>query len=150
MMKIILSIIGLGYVLCPYDIFPDVFVGIGWIDDLVVLGLLWKFFYLHKKKQFVRENREKYQFFGKENNTGFNGNNTGTQSQFNNKTKNPYTILGINETASITEIKLAYRQLANKYHPDKVTHLGEEFKKLAEERFKEIQEAYRELLIDRK
>ena len=44
------------------------------------------------------------------------------------------------------EIKNAYKQLANKYHPDKVLHLGEEFKKMAEERFKEIQEAYRELI----
>ena len=41
--------------------------------------------------------------------------------------------------------KKVYRQLANKYHPDKVQHLGEEFKELAENRFKEIQTAYREL-----
>jgi DnaJ like chaperone protein len=31
------------------------------------------------------------------------------------------------------------------YHPDKVIHLGEEFRELAENRFKEIQKAYQEL-----
>jgi len=37
--------------------------------------------------------------------------------------------------------------LANKYHPDKVDHLGEEFKKLAEKKFKDIQEAYQKLTV---
>ena len=49
-------------------------------------------------------------------------------------TLNPYDIL-----------KHAYRLLAGKYHPDKVAHLGDEFKALAEKRFKEIQKAYQEL-----
>jgi DnaJ like chaperone protein len=59
--------------------------------------------------------------------------------------KDPYTVLNIHRNATQEEIKKAYKQLANKYHPDKVLHLGDEFKKMAEERFKEIQQAYREL-----
>ena len=62
------------------------------------------------------------------------------------KAKDPYAVLDVSRDASPEEIKKAYKQLANKYHPDKVLHLGEEFRKLAEERFKEIQEAYRELM----
>jgi DnaJ-class molecular chaperone len=58
----------------------------------------------------------------------------------------PYEILNVPKGASIEEIKKAYRELANKYHPDKVNHLGEEFKQLAEKRFKEIEEAYRKLV----
>jgi len=54
-------------------------------------------------------------------------------------------VLGVPRDATQEEIKKAYRQLANKYHPDKVEHLGDEFKKLAETRFKEIEAAYREL-----
>ena len=55
-------------------------------------------------------------------------------------------MLGVASNASPEEIKAAYRDLANRYHPDKVSHLGEEFQKLAESRFKEIQAAYRELM----
>ncbi len=57
----------------------------------------------------------------------------------------PYSILGVRPDASLDEVKKAYRELANKYHPDKVNHLGEEFKTMAEKRFKEIQAAYETL-----
>jgi len=54
--------------------------------------------------------------------------------------------LGVDKNASKEEIKSAYRKLAGKYHPDKVNYLGDEFKELAEARFKEIQEAYQKLM----
>jgi len=40
------------------------------------------------------------------------------------------------------DIKRRYRDLVHKYHPDKVSHLGDEFKELAHRKFKEINEAY--------
>ncbi|MDW7758394.1 MAG: DnaJ domain-containing protein, partial [Desulfuromonadales bacterium] len=52
-------------------------------------------------------------------------------------TKNYYDVLGVAKEASAEEIKKAYRKLALKYHPDK--NPGD---KKAEERFKEITEAY--------
>ncbi|MFA5147481.1 MAG: molecular chaperone DnaJ [Candidatus Omnitrophota bacterium] len=55
-----------------------------------------------------------------------------------------YEVLGIAKTATADEVKKAYRNLALKYHPDRVPA---EKKKDAEERFKEISEAY-EVLID--
>src|SRR2546423_188080 len=51
--------------------------------------------------------------------------------------KDPYKTLGVDKKASAEEIKKAYRKLARKYHPD--TNQGDE---AAEERFKEIQQAY--------
>lgn len=54
----------------------------------------------------------------------------------------PHEILGVAQDADQEEIRTAYRKLANQYHPDKVAHLGDEFQKLAEQRFKEIQKAY--------
>ncbi|MCX5716382.1 MAG: molecular chaperone DnaJ [Candidatus Omnitrophica bacterium] len=50
-----------------------------------------------------------------------------------------YEILGVKKNASLDEIKKAYRELALQHHPDRVPH---EQKKEAEEKFKEISEAY--------
>lgn len=50
-----------------------------------------------------------------------------------------YEILGLSKGASVDEAKKAYRKLAMQHHPDRVP---EEKKKEAEERFKEISEAY--------
>lgn len=56
-----------------------------------------------------------------------------------------YEILGLRPGASFEEIKTAYRKLSQKYHPDKVGHLGEEFRKVAEEKMKELNIAYQHL-----
>ena len=48
-----------------------------------------------------------------------------------------------------TEIKTAYRKMATKYHPDKVSHLGEDLKHLAEEKFKTVNEAYQNIKKER-
>jgi DnaJ like chaperone protein len=53
-----------------------------------------------------------------------------------------YAVLGLEKGADFAEIKKAYRKLSMQYHPDKVGHLGEEFKKIAEEKMKEINVAY--------
>lgn len=53
-----------------------------------------------------------------------------------------YATLGLSKGASMEEIKKAYRQLSMQYHPDKVGHLGDEFKGVAEEKMKEINAAY--------
>lgn len=58
-----------------------------------------------------------------------------------------YEILGVGRTATVDEIKKAYRALAMKHHPDRVPH---EKKKEAEERFKEISEAYAVLSDEKK
>lgn len=54
--------------------------------------------------------------------------------------KNPYEVLGINEGASEEDIKLAYREMVKKYHPDK--YVNNPLKDLAEEKMREINEAY--------
>ena len=56
-----------------------------------------------------------------------------------------YAVLGLQPGAGMNEIKKAYRQLSMQYHPDKVSHLGEEFRKVAEEKMKEINVAYNHL-----
>jgi len=56
-----------------------------------------------------------------------------------------YETLGLAPGADWEQIKSAYRTLSKQYHPDKVNHLGEEFKRVAEEKMKEINEAYQYL-----
>lgn len=58
--------------------------------------------------------------------------------------KDYYKILGVNENSTKEEIKKAYRRLALKYHPDKSKDPK------AEEKFKEITEAYAVLSDDKK
>lgn len=55
-------------------------------------------------------------------------------------TKNPYDVLGVPQNASDDEIKKAYRDLTRKYHPD--ANVNNPLADLAEEKFKEVQEAY--------
>ena len=113
MTKFYLLLIGaLLYVFFPRDLIPDFLVGWGWLDDLFVLYMLWRYY------------------------------RRVTQSR---RPEN-HSDLGIAPGASREEIKAAHRRLAAKYHPDKVQHLGNDFQKLAEARFKEIQQAYDELI----
>lgn len=58
--------------------------------------------------------------------------------------KNPYTVLGVSENATDSEIKKAYRSLAKKYHPDNYDD-SNPLKELAAEKMKEINEAYEEI-----
>lgn len=53
-----------------------------------------------------------------------------------------YKILEISPDATDDEVKKAYRKAAMKYHPDKVSHLGEDMRKKAEEQFAKVNEAY--------
>ena len=61
-----------------------------------------------------------------------------------------YKALEIEPSASVDEIKKAYRKMAMKYHPDKVNTLGEDVKKKATEKFRSINEAYETLKKERK
>lgn len=60
-----------------------------------------------------------------------------------------YNVLELEPGASQDEIKKAYRRMAMKYHPDKVSTLGEEAKAQATERFRKVKEAY-DLLMNNK
>ncbi|MBW2193101.1 MAG: DnaJ domain-containing protein [Deltaproteobacteria bacterium] len=145
MVKYLLIIFAFLYVLSPYDFVPDFFFGWGWLDDLILLWVLWRYLKTPGPTGFgsggYQQQRRKYFESGRERGRG--NDSRGGESE---TIKDSYTILGIERGAPREEIKKAYKQLASKYHPDKVNYLGDEFKKLAEERFKEIQKAYQELM----
>lgn len=61
--------------------------------------------------------------------------------------RDPYEVLGITRGASEEEIKKAYKALSRKYHPD--ANINNPHKDEAEEKFKEIQQAYQQIMKER-
>lgn len=72
------------------------------------------------------------------------------QAMFVPNTEADYKILEIETTASDDEVKKAYRRMAMKYHPDKVSHLGDDFQKAANEKFQSVNKAYESIKKERK
>ncbi|HHP7234465.1 MAG TPA: DnaJ domain-containing protein [Desulfobacterales bacterium] len=146
-MRFLIPFLILLYVLLPYDLMPDFLVGLGWLDDLALLGLLLRYYFIQRQRRRAG---------------GTQSSSGSTQQQQQERTRterpsgaerspaDPYEVLGLQPGASMEEVKKAYRQLAGKYHPDKVSHLGDEFQKLAEERFKQIQQAYQHIAGSRR
>jgi len=164
--KTILIIFGLAYLISPVDIIPDLLIPyFGWIDDGVVL---WTIYYL------IRYGRLPNYFFKQKNpfvnpsspdaGDKQNSNTQQRQQSFSHKQthaddfskkeessktsrlKTAWEILDIPKDAGKKEIQNAYKDAIKKYHPDKLSHLGEEFSSLANEKFLEIQVAYDELM----
>ena len=59
--------------------------------------------------------------------------------------RDPYQVLGVPSTATDEEVKKAYRNLAKKYHPD--NYHDDPLADLAQEKMKEINEAYEEIQL---
>lgn len=71
------------------------------------------------------------------------------QAMFVPNTDGDYKILEVERTATDEEIKKAYRRMAMKYHPDKVSHLGDDFQKAAHEKFQSVNKAYENIKKER-
>ncbi|MFH2094481.1 MAG: DnaJ domain-containing protein [Bacteroidota bacterium] len=71
------------------------------------------------------------------------------RAMFVEKADAAYEILEIRPDAGVEDIKKAYRKMAMKYHPDKVSHLGEEFQISAKEKFQKVNEAYEKIKRDK-
>ncbi|MCD6091735.1 MAG: molecular chaperone DjiA [Bacteroidales bacterium] len=80
---------------------------------------------------------------------GFMGLNTAdfnsVKAMFVKDTESAYKILEITPDADDNEVKKAYHKMAIKYHPDKVSHLGEEVRNAAEDKFQKLNAAYDEI-----
>jgi DnaJ like chaperone protein len=71
------------------------------------------------------------------------------EAMFVPKTDWAYDILEINNQATNEEVKKGYRKMALKYHPDKVSYLGEDVQKAANEKFQKLNEAYQLICKER-
>ena len=151
-LKIILIIFGLAYLISPLDIIPDLLLPFfGWIDDGVVLATIYYLirygrlpYFLFKKKGPFKQsfNQKTANFTSNTKNKANTGQTNQEEKSSRHVPKTPHEILGIGPNASKKEIQAAYKEAIKKYHPDKLSHLGEEFSDLANEKFLEIQKAY--------
>ena len=141
------------YLLSPIDLVPDFLFGPGFVDDLLFLLLIYWLFWRKPPAQrpssgyrgSTRSGADSYRRSQNGSGRGRNGPAPGDSSTL----KDPYRILEVERGAAFDEIKKAYLRQAQRYHPDKVAHLGEEFQQLAHRKFKDIQWAYETLKKDR-
>ena len=71
------------------------------------------------------------------------------KNMFIPETDSAYKILEIDPSSSNDDVKKAYRRMAMKYHPDKVSHLGDDFRRTADEKFKKVNDAYEKIKKER-
>ena len=152
-LKILLIILLLLYIISPFDFLPDFIPIAGWLDDAFLLGVF--IYYLRRGRlpgffpwlgKFSKADQDDNRWSDRADGFEKEKADSGSESKAKTDLKDPYEILGIKPGASPEEIHAAYRRAAQAYHPDKVSHLGQEFQELAQKKFIEIQEAYEKLL----
>lgn len=139
------------YVLSPVDLLPD-FLGIpGRLDDLLVaLGTL---FYLYSASKKVPgtggSRRERASREGRQGHQDRRGSERDSSGRAARDSIDPYEVLGVHRGENFEEIRSRYKEKLLQYHPDRVQHLGKEFEEIAEQKTKEITEAYQQILRER-
>ena len=122
-------LLGLIYLVSPIDAVPDTLLGLGWADDIALLLVAYWIFKSFTPRTYQQRKR-------------YSSSRPRQEDTKPSTGDDPYEILGISEGATQAEIRSAYRKQAQRYHPDRVSHLGEEFQQLAKEKFQDIQKAY--------
>jgi len=133
---------GVAYVVSMIDLIPGLS-PISFLDDIIVIiAMVWFFTsWLPKNKHRIYWFKPKAQA----------GSETGRKAEENRSEGaapgefDPFEILNVRRGASPEEVRTAYREMLSKYHPDKVSHLGEEFQKMAHEKAINIKRAYETL-----
>jgi len=127
-----------------YVIFPGDFDFVpfyGRLDD--VLFVMLALYYYRKRKRAMG---------------GFGGSSEGREGSSRERESpspkeeesDPYLLLGVDRGEDEEEIKRAYREMLGKYHPDRVQHLGEEFREMAARKAKAINLAWQRIRKERK
>jgi len=121
------------YFIMPWDL--DFVPVVGRLDDLLFLALAGYYYWKQPKVPGGKTHRQP----AAENAPGSPA-PLGEQRE-----ADPYRLFGVSRTDDAETIKKAYRDLVAKYHPDRVQHLGEEFKEMAARKTTTINKAYEKI-----
>jgi hypothetical protein len=135
-------LIAILYLLSPVDVLPDFLPVLGWLDDLIVLGVLAWVLIARQRGQ------SPWDVFRGRMGGGPSHRRSGPRPEdltADFSSMDPHTLLEVSPHASPGEIKTAYKRAVARYHPDKVAHLGAEFQELAHKKLLAIQQAYETL-----
>ena len=138
------------YILSPVDLLPDFFGLPSRVDDLFVAlaGLLYLYIGSQAKARRARTSGQRSQRAGdRKRGEDTSGREEGGKEE--TRPRDPYEILGVKRGTPLPEIKRLYKEKLLQYHPDRVQHMGSELQELAEQRTKEITEAYQKVLKER-
>ena len=121
------------YLVVPWDF--DFIPVAGRLDDLIVLFLAFNYAWKRRK-------------LSPEMTTGGAGEEAkeAAGETVEEEEKDPYLLLGVEKGASEEQIHKAYRDLLSRYHPDRLHHLGEEFRQMAARRTVALNRAYAEIM----
>jgi len=118
------------YLRSPVDLIPDA-TSVGFLDDLLVAA--GAYVWLRRRLGLEQPSSPRQEAPRQ------------PKSKPDDRSWDPYAVLGINHGASQAEIAQAYRAQMKRFHPDRVDDLGEDLRRVAHEKTLEIQRAYREL-----
>lgn len=124
--------IGIVYLVVPFDFVPDPMGAIGRLDDLLLIVYLY---FKYRRIRAEASRRGPGQAAPRY-----------PQPEESKSEKTPAEVFDLAPNASRAEITARYRELMTQYHPDKVSHLGEDLKRLAHNKTLEIQGAYESLM----
>ena len=133
----LLMIAAVVYFVVPWDF--DFLPVVGRLDDLLFLALAGYYYLKQPKNRGARTWRRPSAADAP----------TDPAGSGESRDADPYRVFGLSRAADAEAIKKAYRELIAKYHPDRLHHLGDEFKGLAARKTTAINKAYEKIKRER-
>ena len=136
------------YIVLPFDLLPDVLGLPGRIDDLLATIIGMVFLYMRSR---TRTGSQGPTDGDARDSQGWDKNGQASSGRAESEgtpatDEDHYRVLGVTRAMPLSEIRRVYKEKLLQYHPDRVHSLGKEFQDLAEQKTKELNEAYQRIL----